>query len=97
MSKKSQKRKQRDGHSRNYSRPIPEVDALDPDPALFIQAYEADIVRGPKAWASAPMLEWRPEKGSLDEQNTALIRWGTHGGGDVAQDATWVDRYALCF
>lgn len=58
----------------------------DPDPALFIQAYEATIIRGPHAKAAARSLEVVPYESDEDPPSEnqkkgrtigeALIRWG---------------------
>lgn len=58
----------------------------DPDPALFIQAYEATIIRGPHAKAAARSLEvvqYESDKDPPSENQKkgrtigeALIRWG---------------------
>lgn len=77
------------------------------DPALFIQAHEADIVRGPRGHAAALALE----VGVVGEQivpGEGLIQW--KGATDAPpqylgedeeievnrgeQKAVWVDRYA---
>ena len=97
MSKRYNKRKQRDFRGRNQAQAAnwerAEPDITEPDPSLFIQAYEADIVRGPQAWAAAPSLE---VISAVDSKTTALIRWqpsGTASNGDEAE-GVWVDRYA---
>lgn len=55
------------------------------DPALYIQAYEADISRGPMAQAAAESLEAANVHNS--QVKTALIRLGT------TTPEVWVDRY----
>ncbi|EIN06833.1 hypothetical protein PUNSTDRAFT_115304 [Punctularia strigosozonata HHB-11173 SS5] len=75
------------------------------DPCLFIQAHEADIVRGPQAWSSAAALELRVVDGAT-APGEGLLRWGGEGnerkqhmwdeygeGDDGVQDAVWVDRF----
>ncbi|EPQ53087.1 hypothetical protein GLOTRDRAFT_140022 [Gloeophyllum trabeum ATCC 11539] len=77
-----------------------------PDPALFIQAYEADLVRGPQAWAAADSLEVvRVKDGDREvvKAGEGLIRWGGAGNsryedeevqaGNARQQEIWVDRY----
>lgn len=60
---------------------LPDESDTKPDPlhALYIQAYEADIVRGPHAKAAAQSLEV-VEYSSLNtiipKIGSALIRWG---------------------
>lgn len=71
---------------------------------LYVQAYEADIIRGSAAKISAASLE-APLPG-VSDTGGALIRWGaqtqlaithdedivcTQANGD--QDVIWVDRY----
>ncbi|KAK7033916.1 hypothetical protein VNI00_012540 [Paramarasmius palmivorus] len=75
----------------------------EPDPALFIQAHEADIVRGPQALVAAKSLEV-----SEATVGSGLIRWGgevvsrrftgeddegVDEEGEEEKDAVWVDRY----
>ncbi|KAJ7641526.1 hypothetical protein FB45DRAFT_358980 [Roridomyces roridus] len=73
-----------------------------PDPALFIQAHEADIIRGPQAKKAAE---------SLETSGNALIQWNPRNLHEpaafpsdedddfapppqtVAQSSFWVDRY----
>jgi uncharacterized membrane-anchored protein len=79
--------------------------------ALFVQAHEADIVRGPVAHASALALEIK----TVDREVVAgngLIRWRSHVelsnwsmDGDLSEtrvevddrNGIWVDRYAGIF
>ncbi|TFY71370.1 hypothetical protein EVG20_g1630 [Dentipellis fragilis] len=81
--------------------PAPEASGshmAEPDPALFIVAYEADLVRGPQAISAAQSLEvdFGDTDGDSASRETAragggLIKWertGADDGGDV-----WVDRY----
>lgn len=71
------------------------------NPALYIQAYEADVVRGPQAWTNARALEVRTVAGD-DLGATAggvapgegLIRWRGANIDDGA-DEIWVDRYVV--
>ena len=80
----------------------------EPDPALFIQAHEADIVRGPRAHAAALALEARTVGGKV-VAGEGLIRWNAGleaPRGDIGEDeektqqdmddgdTVWVDRYA---
>jgi hypothetical protein len=94
----------RSSRDSNWSWNRPDTDV--PDPSLFIQAHEADIARGPQAWASAAALEINLIDGVV-KPGEGLIRWGDGsvdtrhepwGGekGDVLADsnALWVDRYA---
>ena len=74
-------------------------DNIDPLHALYIQAYEADVVRGSHAQAAAQSLEvveYTPTT-IIPKIGTALIRWGgddtsigkrygDDGGGDEEDD-----------
>ena len=99
MLKRSSKRKQRDARARHPSQVAqwdqPETTVTEPDPSLFIQAYEADIVRGPQAWSSASSLE---VGGVTDPRSTGLLRWNPLGlTSDInaeGDEGVWVDRYA---
>jgi hypothetical protein len=66
-----------------------------PDPALFIQAHEADIIRGPSAEAAVLSLTPKDAPASISPSGTvegsALIRWEPPGS-DFGQEI-WVDRY----
>ena len=98
MSKRYNKRKQRDTRGRQPSQVAQweqtEPTVAEPDPSLFIQAYEADIVRGPQAWSASSSLE----VGDLaDSKNTGLLRWNPSSltPADAEHDeSVWVDRYA---
>ncbi|GJE99686.1 hypothetical protein PsYK624_159570 [Phanerochaete sordida] len=73
-----------------------------PDPALFITAHEADVVRGPRAHAAALALEVRLVDGQR-VPGEGLIRWhgsdGAHSefvegeARDGKGEEVWVDRY----
>jgi hypothetical protein len=76
----------------------------DPDPRLFIQAYEADVIRGPQAQVAAGSLEAMRTEGRIHgpewKVGDALIRWGGESGtkrpsGGVnildAEDNQWVE------
>ncbi|KAK7039448.1 hypothetical protein R3P38DRAFT_2899548 [Favolaschia claudopus] len=71
----SKKRKNRPGKpSRTLSDPVD----TPPDPALFIQAYEADIIRGPQAKQAADSLDFIHQLSSQAGGNTGpsgLIQW----------------------
>ena len=90
-------------HSDSASYTVPESDAR-LGPALYAQAYEADIVRGPAAKIAAASLE-APLPNTI-ETGGALIRWGAQTRPAFPQDedilvtqingdknAIWVDRY----
>ncbi|KAI0755659.1 hypothetical protein C8Q74DRAFT_1304866 [Fomes fomentarius] len=47
----------------------------EPDSSLFIQAFEADLVRGPSAYSAARSLEVLKGKGSEIIVGDALIQW----------------------
>ncbi|RDB21946.1 hypothetical protein Hypma_010938 [Hypsizygus marmoreus] len=56
---------------------------LSPDPALFIQAYEADIIRGPNAALAAISVEVSTQLSSSSKSSPikvgdALIKWEGH-------------------
>lgn len=84
----SRKRKLRvDSHSsHNPSTFISTERDISPDPALFIQAYEADIIRGPHATPAALSLEVSEvDSSSISSSKTssrrigdALIKWDGH-------------------
>ena len=61
--------------------------ATGPDPKLFIQAHEADLIHGPQA---ARSLEATSETGTIGD---ALIKWTFTGTEDAAKKEIWVDRY----
>lgn len=80
----------------------------EPDPLLFIQAHEADVIRGPQGHAAALALEVR---GTGEELiiGEGLMKWGgepdaktDERGDDTSRRAgcedegppVWVDRYA---
>ncbi|KAG6902700.1 hypothetical protein C0995_012840 [Termitomyces sp. Mi166 len=90
-----------DPHSNSFT--VSERDTS-PRSGLYVQAYEADIVRGPAAKIAAASLQ-APSPGTI-ESGGALIRWGTQtqptfpqdedifGTQDVdEQNVIWVDRY----
>lgn len=60
--------------SRKRSLPDPDKKHI-VDPALFIQAHEADIIRGPRGHAAALSLEIRQVEGETDI-GSGLIRLG---------------------
>jgi hypothetical protein len=85
----------------------PNTTASDLDPALFIQAHEADVIRGPQARIAAKSLEVDINDTHLTVGD-ALIRWGgirenvaerrkidDDNEWKEEQEAVWVDRYAL--
>ena len=81
---------------------VENTDAPAPDPCLYIQAHEADVIRGPPA-VSARSLEYRDPSTlitSHDNPGSALIRWGVERpyGADTDEPhesnstLLWVDR-----
>ncbi|KAI0804703.1 hypothetical protein BC629DRAFT_1201402 [Irpex lacteus] len=73
----------------------PHRDYTQPDPALYIQAHEAEIIRGPQARSLARSLE--AKHADSVEVKTRLVKLGApsieqDGLGSQAQ-AVWVDRY----
>lgn len=59
---------------------------------LYIQAYEANVVKGPQAEAFAKSLEFS----DASESNTSLIQWKPEPSYDshASPKTVWVDRYA---
>lgn len=103
MSGKFRKRKQRDTrdaypHSNPQPSPSWESETTsEPSAALFIQAYEADIVRGPRAWAAASSLEASGRAANIDAHNSGLMQWKTAACSESEEEEgkiIWVDRYA---
>lgn len=80
----------------DYRSEIDNDSATKPDPlhALYIQAYEADIVRGSHAQTTAQSLEvveYSTNTTIIPKIGSALIRWGGdaqhhHGGGSDEDD-----------
>ncbi|KAI9463814.1 hypothetical protein HD554DRAFT_1292774 [Boletus coccyginus] len=77
------------------------LDAPTPDPCLYIQAHEADVIRGPPA-VSAHFLECQDPTVPVitgNNSRSGLIRWGPpeHSGDantvDIKRPLLWVDRY----
>ena len=46
-----------------------------PDASLFIQAHEADLVRGPQAWSAASSLEVTQNAAGQTVAGDGLIQW----------------------
>ncbi|KAA1475316.1 hypothetical protein DENSPDRAFT_420265 [Dentipellis sp. KUC8613] len=69
----------------------------EPDPALFIVAFEADLVRGPQAISAAQSLEVSPGDRAGDsasqepQRGGGLIKWERADGDDDGD--VWIDRY----
>lgn len=69
------------------------------DYSLFIQAHEADLVRGPQAHAAARSLEVERQEGRVVWVGDGLIKWETAGRNEdnaestSSQEGVWVDRY----
>jgi len=69
------------------------------DYSLFIQAHEADLVRGPQAHVSARSLEVEKDGDKVTWVGDGLIKWGvpTQDEGSVEavddREGIWVDRY----
>ena len=74
MSSWPKKRKNRTYESQSYDRPQA---SRQPDTALFVQAYEADLVRGAQAAAAAKSLEVRAagKDGRQGYAGDGLILW----------------------
>ena len=81
--------------------------AVEPEISLFIQAHEADVIRGPRGHAASLALETRIVDGQVIV-GEGLIKWRAEGEvedderdgelstGSQAEKAApvWVDRYA---
>ncbi|KAI0370699.1 hypothetical protein BV20DRAFT_966203 [Pilatotrama ljubarskyi] len=95
MASKFRKRKHR-GHEESEASAARQSPR--PDPSLYIQAHEADLVRGPQAAAAARSLEVirRGQDGKvLLEVGDGLIRWNG-GGGDLQGLSSFEeDRFQL--
>ncbi|KAI0697921.1 hypothetical protein BC835DRAFT_730265 [Cytidiella melzeri] len=64
-----------------------------PDPALYIQAHEADVTRGSQALSLAQSLEAR-YAGSTEEGNkTRLVQWQPSTHDLERPHALWLNRY----
>jgi hypothetical protein len=69
-------------------------DALTYDPALYVQAHEAEVIRGPHAWSSCRALEIGEAEGESSkktELSEGLVRWDGGGQATLKQDI-WIDR-----
>ncbi|KAE9409208.1 hypothetical protein BT96DRAFT_913379 [Gymnopus androsaceus JB14] len=101
----SRKRKHVSRKRENNNLPNQNKDTI--NPALFIQALEADIIRGPRGHAAALSLEIREVEGEIDV-GSGLIRLGEeytpaafpeddfendNKGEGPSQPIIWVDRY----
>ncbi|KAJ7152960.1 hypothetical protein C8R46DRAFT_1357377 [Mycena filopes] len=73
----SRKRKNRPGKSYNLAEPVP-VDSP-PDPSLFIQAYEAEIIRGPQAKQAADSLDFSQYLSPRGDRAgpSGLVQWNS--------------------
>ncbi|KAF7305404.1 hypothetical protein HMN09_00792800 [Mycena chlorophos] len=80
----SRKRKHRPGRVPTQSN-TDEFQPAAPNPALFIQAYEADVRRGPQARIAAESLELATHSAG----DRGLIEWKTMS----SEEPIWVDRY----
>lgn len=81
MDVRNRKRKHNDKHQRSQ-RPTSRSNAAENppaiDPSLYVQAHEADLVRGPQAWEAARSLEVEvvEENGrKVVRPGSALIEW----------------------
>ncbi|EJF62065.1 hypothetical protein DICSQDRAFT_180388 [Dichomitus squalens LYAD-421 SS1] len=76
MTSLSRKRKSRPYEAQTHEQPPV---SHQPDTVLFIQAYEADIIRGPQATAAAKSLEFRAagEGDQPGDVGDGLILWGS--------------------
>lgn len=105
MSYKAQKRKHKPSAPRQHERHSDDIPESS-NASLYIQAYEADLVRGVRALASAHSLEVeRDSTGKTTRVGSGLIQWdpsststSNNGGqpnGGNGRDEVWVDRYGL--
>lgn len=91
-------KRKRESRSHNLSR----NESTEVDPTLYIQAHEADIVRGPQAWDLALSLDAENPL-STGRTNGSLIQWRppmdrehTESPEEVAGSelsTVWVERY----
>lgn len=95
------KRKARSIKHRSNAKDFAQSHSYEPDHSLFIQAHEADIVRGPQAHASALALEVNtvdgrtiPGEGLIQWKNALDVPPGVEGQEVSDEKAVWVDRYA---
>ncbi len=104
MSYKAQKRKHKANAPRHYERHSDDVPDLS-NASLYIQAYEADLVRGIHAIETAHSLELeRDSTGKITRVGSGLIQPGPvprtsnddgHSNGEYGREEAWVDRYGL--
>ncbi|KAK0233130.1 hypothetical protein IW262DRAFT_1451689 [Armillaria fumosa] len=88
----SRKRKSRQNKSSHHgSHLAPPSDASPPTSQLFIQAYEADIIRGLHAKSAAKSLQ--VDIGKSHSIGDGLIRLGELGDDADESERIWVDRY----
>jgi len=91
MIPKSRKRK----HRTQFISYPDQLDLAPPDRNLFIQAHEADLIRGPKASASAKALEVESYKEKGEERlrvGDALLRWKRGSGSEATAAETFDDE-----
>lgn len=67
---------------------------VESESVLYIQAHEADIIRGPSGWNAAISLE-ATEVESMEPTQRGLIKWGSAMSVEEPQDAIWVERYVI--
>lgn len=85
---------------REKTRPLVNTEPSQPDPSLYIQAYEADIIRGPQSQALALSLEAHHAEAIGGGSGTRLILWEPSTVTNEERDgetektkAVWLDRY----
>lgn len=95
------KRKARSTKHKSNAKEFTQSHSYEPDYSLFIQAHEADIVRGPQAHASALALEVNmvdgrtiPGEGLIQWKNALDAPPGVERQEVSDEKAVWVDRYA---
>lgn len=67
-------------------------DSTAPDSCLYIQAYEADVIRGPPAVSGRSLECQDPSLMITDKSRSGLIRWGPP---ESSNDADTVDTHKL--
>ncbi|KAH7886591.1 hypothetical protein F5I97DRAFT_1015914 [Phlebopus sp. FC_14] len=94
-------------HKRKHRRSPPRAETHELDSALYIQAHEADIIRGPQAASFALALKYPQDSGTRSNDGpkvgSGLVRWGppdvpaqfdeTRHDTESQRSQLWVDRY----
>ncbi|KAF5338846.1 hypothetical protein D9758_015570 [Tetrapyrgos nigripes] len=97
-SNKSRTQRYRNEQSSSQNKIHQEVTLFTPDPVLFIQAHETEVIRGPNGHATAQSLEVMIKRKDAERDwgiGSALMRWGgdavvPHGfPGDDNENGAW--------